>query len=196
MKKMLSIFSILFVVALAANAQQTRWVIDKAHTNILFTISHMVISDVSGQFHDYEAEILADKPDFSDLKINISIDVKSIDTDNAKRDDHLRSADFFDVAKYPEMTFISKTMKKTGDKTYQLTGDFTMHGITKEITLDVKYSGTITDPWGNTRAGFKLTGSLNRGDFGLKYNSVMDNGGLLIGEEVNIICNVEIVKAK
>ena len=193
---MLSIFSILFVVALAANAQQTRWVIDKAHTNILFTISHMVISDVSGQFHDYEAEILADKPDFSDLKINISIDVKSIDTDNAKRDDHLRSADFFDVAKYPEMTFISKTMKKTGDKTYQLTGDFTMHGITKEITLDVKYSGTITDPWGNTRAGFKLTGSLNRGDFGLKYNSVMDNGGLLIGEEVNIICNVEIVKAK
>ena len=193
---MLSIFSILFVVALAANAQQTRWVIDKAHTKILFTISHMVISDVSGQFHDYEAEILADKPDFSDLKINISIDVKSIDTDNAKRDDHLRSADFFDVAKYPEMTFTSKTMKKTGDKTYQLTGDFTMHGITKEITLDVKYSGTITDPWGNTRAGFKLTGSLNRGDFGLKYNSVMDNGGLLIGEEVNIICNVEIVKAK
>ncbi len=196
MKKILSIFSILFVVALAANAQQTRWVIDKAHTKILFTISHMVISDVSGQFHDYEAEILADKPDFSDLKINISIDVKSIDTDNPKRDDHLRSADFFDVAKYPEMTFVSKTMKKTGDKTYQLSGDFTMHGITKKITLDVKYSGTITDPWGNTRAGFKLTGSLDRGDFGLKYNSVMDNGGLLIGEEVNIICNVEIVKAK
>ncbi len=156
----------------------------------------MVITDVSGRFRSFDGTVYADKADFTDIKISLTIDVKSIDTDNKKRDDHLRSSDFFDADKYPTITFISKSMKKTGKDTYKLSGDFTMHGVTKEITLDVKYGGTIKDPYGNTRAGFKLTGKLDRTDFGLKYNSVMDNGGLLIGEEVEIICNVEIIKAK
>lgn len=196
MKAKTAIIGVLMLTVLLASAQKTKWTFDKAHSKIQFDVAHMVISEVSGQFHDYEGTILADKEDFSDAKIEFSIDVKSVDTDTEKRDQHLRSADFFDVEKYPKITFKSTSMKKAGEKQYKLTGDFTMHGITKTVTLDVKYGGTVKDSYGNIKAGFKITGTINRTDFGLKYNSVMESGGLLIGEEITIICKVELLKQK
>ena len=196
MKKTFLILSSLILVFTSIYAQETKWAFDKAHSKIQFDVSHMVISEVSGQFKEYDGVVISTNEDFSDAKINFSIDVTSIDTDNEDRDKHLRSADFFDVAKYPKITFKSKSMKKIGENQYKLTGDLTMHGITKEVTLDVKYGGTVKDPYGNIKAGFKITGVINRTDFGLKYNSVMDNGGMLIGEEVTITCKVELIKLK
>ncbi len=156
----------------------------------------MVISEVSGQFHKYGGTVITSKEDFSDAKIYFLIDVKSIDADDEKRYEHLQLADFFDVAKCPKITFKSKSMKKVGKNLYKLTGDYTMHCITKEIILDVKYCGTVKDPYGNIKAGFNITGVINRTDFGLKYNSVMDTGGMLIGEEVTITSKVELIKLK
>ncbi len=196
MKKLTLILVVLMLAMFSATAQKTKWTFDKVHSKIQFDIAHMVIAEVNGQFHDYEGTILADKEDFSDAKIKFSIDVKSIDTDNAKRDEHLRSEDFFDAAKYPKITFASKSIKKAGENQYQLTGDLTMHSVTKTITLDVKYGGTVTDPYGNIKAGFKITGTIDRTDFGVKYNSVMESGGLMFGEEVIITCKVELMKMK
>jgi polyisoprenoid-binding protein YceI len=196
MKKTILILSVVIFAVFSVNAQKTKWTFDKTHSNIQFDISHMVISEVTGQFHEYEGTVLADKEDFSDAKIDFSIDVKSIDTDDGERDGHLQSPDFFDTEKYPKITFKSKSMNKVADNQYKLTGDFTMLGVTKEITLDAKYGGTVTDPYGNIKAGFKVTGTIDRTDFGLKYNSVMDTGGLMIGEEVTITCRVELLKVK
>lgn len=194
MKKVKLISAVLLIAALSASAQKTTWSFDKTHSKVQFDISHMVISEVSGRFLDYEGTVLADKGDFSDAKIDFSIDVKSIDTDDEKRDQHLRSPDFFDAAQYPKITFKGKSMKKIGENKYKLTGDFTLHGVTKTIELNVVYGGTVKDPYGNIKAGFKVTGVINRTDFGLKYNSIIDSGGLMIGEEVTIICKFELIK--
>jgi len=193
-KKAKLISAVLLIATLSASAQKTKWSFDKSHSKVQFDISHMVIAEVSGQFQDYSGTVLSDKDDFSDAKIDFSIDVKSIDTDDEKRDQHLRSPDFFDAANYAKITFKGKSMKKVGKNKYKLTGDFTLHGVTKTITLDVTYGGTVKDPWGNIKAGFKITGVINRTDFGLKYNSIMDSGGLLIGEDVTITCKVELIK--
>lgn len=181
---------------ISATAQNTKWAFDKSHSKIQFDVDHMVISEVSGQFHEYDGTILSDKADFSDAKIDFFIEVKSIDTDDEKRDGHLQSADFFDVAKYPKIIFKSTSMKKVGNKLYKLTGELTMHGVTKTVTLDAKYGGTITDPYGNVKAGFKVSGVIDRTAFDLKYNSAMDSGGLMIGEEVTITCKLELLKLK
>jgi len=194
MKKTTLILCTLFLAFISVNAQETKWGFDKAHSKIQFDVAHMVISEVSGQFQEYEGTVATTKDDFSDAKIDFSITVKSIDTDNEDRDNHLRSADFFDVEKYPEITFSSKEIKKVGEHQYQLIGNLTLHGVTKEVILDAKYGGTIKDPYGNVKAGFKITGVIDRTDFGLKYNSVMDAGGMMIGEEVTIICKVELIK--
>lgn len=194
MKKTTLILSLLLLAMFSAKAQETKWTFDKTHSKIQFDVTHMVISEVSGQFGDYEGTVLVNNADFSDAQINFSIDVKSIDTDDEGRDKHLRSPDFFDAAKYPKITFMSKSMKKIDENLYKLTGDFTLRGVTKEITLDVKYGGTVNDPWGNIKSGFKITGVINRTDFGLEYNSVLDTGGLMIGEEITITCKVELLK--
>jgi polyisoprenoid-binding protein YceI len=176
-----------------ANAQST-WNIDASHSSIRFTVDHMVISEVEGIFSKYEGSVIATKADFSDAKINFTVDVNSVNTDNEKRDEHLRSADFFETEKYPKMTFVSTSVVKTGTGKYNLKGKLTLHGVTKEITLKMTYGGTTKDPWGNTKAGLKVTGVINRTDFGLKYNSVLEAGSLMIGEEVSIIAKVELAK--
>ena len=190
----------LLIVALITSgvifAQTTKWDFDLGHSNIQFSINHMVISEVTGNFTSFEGTVLSDKADFSDAKINFTIKVNSIDTDNEKRDQHLTGTDFFDVEKYPEITFKGKSLKKVSENKYKLTGDFTMHGVTKTIELDVKYGGTIKDPWGNTKAGFKITGTIKRYDFGLKYNSTLEAGGFMLGEEVELVCNIELTKQK
>ena len=177
-----------------AYAQTTDWGFDQSHSNVRFAVSHMVISEVEGNFGSYEGSVSTTKSDFSDASVKFTIDVSSIDTDDEKRDDHLRGADFFDVKKNANITFQSTSMKKVSENKYKVTGNFTMLGVTKEITLDAKYGGTINDPWGNTKAGIKVTGTINRTDWGLKYNSKLDTGGLMIGEDVDIVCNFELIK--
>jgi polyisoprenoid-binding protein YceI len=192
--KTLSFLFIVVALTISAQAQTGKWTFDKNHSKISFTVAHMMISEVEGNFEKYDGTVLSDKPDFSDAKINFNIDPASINTDEPDRDKHLKSPDFFNVEKFPAITFVGKSMKSTGKNTYQLTGDLTILGISKSVTLDAKYNGTVKDPRGNTKAGFKITGTINRSDWGLKYNSVVDNGGVMIGEEVNILCNVELVK--
>ena len=188
----LLVTAILLVVI--SNAQTTNWDIDASHSNVRFAVSHMVVSEVEGTFTKFEGKLSTSKVDFSDAEVNFTIDVSSINTNDTDRDDHLKGEDFFNVEKNPTITFKSKKMEKVGENKYQLTGNFTMNGVTKEITMDAKYGGTINDPWGNTRAGFKITGSIDRTQWGLKYNSTMDTGGLMLGEEIEIVCKIELIK--
>lgn len=193
MRKLGILVAALFMVAIL-QAQTTNWGFDKSHSNVRFAVSHMVISEVEGNFSEFEGSVHASKSDFSDAKVKFSIVVNSINTADEKRDAHLKNEDFFHTDKYPTITFDSKSMKKVAEGKYKLTGDFTMMGVTKSTTLDVKYNGTVADPWGNTKAGFKITGTVDRTEWGLKYNSTMDTGGLMIGEDVAIVCNIELIK--
>ncbi|MBI4810293.1 MAG: polyisoprenoid-binding protein [Ignavibacteriales bacterium] len=195
MKRLLSIIYASLMVVITVNAQTT-WKLDQAHSTVSFNISHMVISEVSGRFTDFDVTLVNKKDDFKDGKLNTTIKVKSINTDNEGRDKHLRSADFFDAEKYPEMTFVSKSFEKTGKNTYKIVGDLTIHGIAKPITLETKYNGTMTDPWGNIRTGFKATTTVNRKEFGIVYNQTLETGGLLLGEDVDVTINVELTKEK
>jgi len=172
----------------------TTWNIDNAHTRIGFSVSHMVISDVKGEFKRYDGKVITRGDDFSTATVEISIDVNSIYTANEKRDEHLKSPDFFDAQKYPKITFRSKKVVKKGNNQYQLVGDLTIKDVTKEVTLEVVHKGTVKDPWGNTRSGFRLTGKINRFDFGLKWNMALEAGGLVVGEDVYIECDVELIK--
>jgi polyisoprenoid-binding protein YceI len=191
MKKLSILIAVFGITLMSA---QSKWNIDASHSSIRFAVDHMVISEVEGIFSTYEGSIITTKADFSDATINFTVDVNSVNTDNAKRDEHLRGADFFETDKYPKMTFVSTSVTKTGTGKYNLKGKLTLHGVTKEITLAMTYGGTTKDPWGNTKAGLKVTGVINRTDFGLKYNSVLEAGSLMIGEEVTITAKVELAK--
>ncbi|MBI5475970.1 MAG: polyisoprenoid-binding protein [Ignavibacteriales bacterium] len=175
---------------------QTNWKLDAAHSKVSFNISHMVISEVTGRFTDFDINLTQTKDDFAESKITATIKTKSINTDNEGRDKHLRSTDFFDAEKYPEITFKSMSFEKTGKDSYKITGDLTMHGVTKSVVMSTKFNGTMVDPWGNTRAGFKAEGTINRKDFGIVYNKVLETGGVMLGEDVGIIINVEMTKEK
>jgi polyisoprenoid-binding protein YceI len=175
-------------------SQKTDWKIDPSHSSINFEVAHMVVSDVVGKFDSFDGKILAEKADFTDASISFTIQVSSVNTENEKRDGHLQGADFFDVAKYPTIEFKSKSLKVVSGNKYLLKGDLTMHGVTKEVELNVKYNGTIKDPWGGTRAGFKVSGEIVRADYGLLYNSALEAGGVMIGETVAINVNLELLK--
>jgi len=180
------------LLATVASFAQTQWNLDKSHSNIGFAVSHMVISETEGEFESFDATVSSSKEDFTGAEITFTADVSSINTDNEKRDNHLKSDDFFSAEKYPEIKFSGKLVKK-GSK-YELVGDFTMRDVTKKVSFPTKYNGTITDPYGNTRAGFKITGTVNRIEYGLKWNALTEAGGMVVGEEVDITCNVEIIK--
>ena len=171
---------------------QTQWSLDKAHSKIQFNVAHLVISEVTGDFQTFEGKVQTMKDDFNGGEIEFSADISSIDTDNEQRDNHLKGEDFFDAQKYPKLAFKGK-LAKNGSK-YQLKGDLTMKGVTKPVTFDVKYNGTVKDPWGNIKAGFKITGEVNRTDYGLTWNALTEAGGMVVGEEVDIICNIELQK--
>ncbi len=191
-KKTVAILSgIAFVsAALAADTYK----IDSAHTTVGFSISHLVINDVKGRFKEFEGTVIIDPDNGNTIQeARAVIQAKSIDTDIAKRDDHLRSADFFDVEKHPTITFESTKVEKQGNQ-HVLTGKFTMHGVTKEIGLPLSVKGPIKDPWGKTRIAVKARTSLNRKDYGLTWNQALEAGGLLVGEEVEIEINAEAVK--
>lgn len=175
---------------------QTKWVIDPVHSSVNFTIEHLVISEVEGKFKTYNGTILASKPDLTDAAIAFEVDVKSIDTDNEMRDKHLIGNDFFDADKYPKMSFKSTSFKKISGNKYVLNGNLTMHGVTKPIKFDVTYGGTAKDSYGNTKAGFKAKGTVNRYDYGLKYNSVTEAGGATLGKVVDIDLKLQFAQAK
>jgi polyisoprenoid-binding protein YceI len=170
------------------------WGMDRSHSSVKFSISHMVVSEVQGSFRKFTGTLTSEKDDFTDAKIDFTIDVNSIDTDEPQRDGHLKSADFFDVAANPSINFKSKSFTKVGANKYKLTGDLTMHGVTKPYSFDVTNGGTIKDPYGNKRTGFKVVGNINRYDFGLKYNAVLEAGGLTIGETLDFVSYVEFTK--
>lgn len=194
---MKKLFILLTAALMAGQAySQTQWVVDKAHSEIGFSVVHMVISEVQGLFTDYDATIYADKEDFSDIRAEVRIKAASISTGNERRDNHLRSDDFFAVEEYPEILFKSTSMSKTGENTYKLSGDLTMRGVTRKVTFDVKLNGIIKDPYGNTRAGFNLSSAVNRKDFGLTWNNTLESGGVVVSDEVKIEVHTELIRKK
>ncbi|MGD8779758.1 MAG: YceI family protein [Ignavibacteria bacterium] len=194
MKSYKIFFSILFLAFFVKTGAQTEWQFDKSHSTIGFSVTHMVITDVEGKFADYSGIVITNGDNFESAKINFTAKVGSIDTENTDRDNHLKGADFFNAEKYPELTFVGKSMKKVSDNKYKLTGDMTIKGVTKEIKLGVQFNGTVKGPWGNTRAGFKISGELNRFDFGLEWSELLETGGLVVGKEVTLDINVELIK--
>ncbi len=190
MRKLALPLLVAFVATLPAFAAVETYSIDKAHSEVSFQIRHLV-TNVRGQFDDYNGVIKmdAEKPESS--SVEFTIQAASINTFNADRDKHLRTPDFFDVEKFPTITFKSTSIKKTSASAYEVMGDFTMHGVTKPITLKVTFLGKVADPWGNTKAGFETAASLNRKDYGINWNKALDAGGFILGEEVKIAINLE-----
>ncbi len=170
--------------------------IDASHSSVGFKIKHLAISNVKGTFSSYEGKFdyVPGRPE--QWNVEVSIDMKSVDTGNEDRDDHLRGEDFFEVAKFPTMVFKSTGIKMQDDEEGKLMGTLSMHGKTLPVTLDFELNGTIIDPWGNDRAGFSATGKINRKDWGLSYGKVVEGGGLMIGNEVKISLEIEGVKQK
>ncbi len=187
----IAVFSLGFAIA------QTTWTVDPSHSKVGFSISHLVISEVEGKFNTFSASMKGGKEDFSDAKISFEADVSSIDTDSEKRDGHLQSEDFFYAEKYPKIKFESTAFKKKSAKKYELTGNLTIRGVTKKVTLDVKYGGTIAnDGYGNTKSGFTITGVIDRTDYGVAWNSKTETGDFVVGEEVTLTVKLEMVKQK
>lgn len=172
-----------------------KWKIDSAHSEVKFKVKHLLVSTVTGQFNNFEAEIESQDENFENAKVTFKADVNSINTKNEQRDGHLKSADFFDAENFPEMTFISKSFKKITGNTFEMTGDMTIRGITKEVTLNVEYNGLAKGFDGLEVAGFEITGKLNRFDFGLQWNAVTEAGGIVVGPEVKLEIFAEMKEA-
>jgi polyisoprenoid-binding protein YceI len=170
---------------------QTTWTIDKNHSKIGFNVTHMAVSEVEGKFNDFDGSIVSKADDFNGAQVQFTAKTASVDTDNEKRDGHLKSPDFFEAEKFPEIKFVG-TLVKEGGK-YQLKGDLTMHGVTKQVAFDVTYGGSINHAKG-TKAGFKLTGKLNRKDYGLKWDNKVPTGELVVSDDVELVVKVELDK--
>lgn len=170
------------------------WTIDNTHSEIGFKIKHLVISTVSGKFTSFEGKLEGDPKDFTKAKISFSADVDSIHTGNEQRDGHLKSADFFDAANHPKLTFTSASIESKGDNEYKVTGDLTIRGVSKSVGLNVEFGGTQVNFYGQTVAGFEITGKINRQDFGLTWSAVTEAGGIVVSDEVKLVIAVELVK--
>jgi polyisoprenoid-binding protein YceI len=176
-------------------AEPARWTVDTDHSTIEFRVAHMLVSKTTGRFTDYQGFIDMDAEEGTVKAIEATIKTVSVNTNHEKRDAHLRNADFFDVEKYPTMTYRMKHYTKTADG-YQAVGELTLRGVTKDITLVGNFNGVAKDPWGNLRAGFNAEGKLNRKDFGIVWSKTLDGGGLVVGDEVSIKLDIECIKAK
>lgn len=170
----------------------TKWTIDPTHSEVAFKVKHLVISTVTGYFRKFEGYAESASEDFSEAAVVFSLDVNSIDTNQSDRDQHLKSADFFDVASFPSISFSGKLVHQDGD--YQLVGDLTLKGITKEVTLEVSYGGTVADPYGQTKAGFEVEGKINRKDFGLTWSAITEAGSVVVSDQVRLQFSVQLVK--
>ncbi len=172
----------------------TKWNLDAAHSELQFKVKHMMISTVTGQFNKFDASIETDGNDFTKSKIKLTAEIASISTNNEQRDAHLKTGDFFDAENHPQLVFESSKLEKVDDENYKLHGILEMRGNKKEVVLDVEYGGTMVDPYGLTRAGFSVTGKINRRDFGVNFSLISETGGVLVADEVKIIAAVEFVK--
>ena len=171
-----------------------KWVIDPTHSEIQFKIKHLMISTVSGQFNQFEGAAETEGDDFISAKARFSADIDSISTNNEQRDEHLKNGDFFDAENYPQLTFETERVQKAGADDYKINGILTMRGVSKSIVLDAEFGGITQDPWGNTRAGFELSGKINRKDFGVSFGMLTETGGIALGEEVKLVASVQFVK--
>lgn len=176
--------------------EKTKWAVDPAHSSVDFSIKHMMIANVKGSFNSFDAEIEADPADLTTADIQFNVALSSIDTRNEDRDNHLRSADFFDVEKHAKMTFKSTSIASKGDDEYDVTGDLTIHGVTRPETFTVTYEGSGKDPWGNEKVGFSAAGVIKRSDYGLTWNSALETGGVLVGDKVKIDLQIQAAKAE
>jgi len=173
---------------------RTTWAIDPMHSEMLFKIKHLVISTVTGSFKKFEGIAITSGDDFNNAKVNFTIDVNSIDTNQSHRDEHLLSSDFFESEAYPQIKFQSTSFTKESAGDYKMTGNLTIKGVTKPVALNVEYGGSQKDMYGNTKHGFEITGKINRKDFGMTYNAITEAGGLTLGEEVKVIANIQVAR--
>jgi len=197
MKRIIASISTIFALLLPVIASAAVWTIDPDHSNVGFKVRHLMVSNVKGIFEKYSGIVDINDKDITRSRVEVSIDTSSINTNVQKRDEHLRSPDFFDVAKFPTMTFVSKKVAKAGKDRLKVTGDLTLHGVTKEVVLDVDaLSRESKDPWGNLRRGTSASTKINRKDFGLVWNKALETGGVAVGEEVLITLEIEMIKAQ
>ena len=172
----------------------TKWVLDPTHSEIGFKIKHLMITNVSGNFNKFEVKAETNGDDFSNAKVTAQIDVASINTNNSQRDEHLRNADFFEADTYPAITFRSTKIQKIDNETFALLGELTIKETTKPVKLALEYGGVTKDPYGNFKAGFSISGKINRHEFGVSYNAVLETGGVALGEEIKINGEIQLVK--
>lgn len=172
----------------------TTWKIDPAHSEIEFKVKHLMITNVTGHFGEYDATVTSSKDDFSDAAITFEADVNSVSTKNSQRDEHLKGADFFDAANHPKLSFKSTEVKKKDAETFVLKGDLTIRGVARPVELNVEYAGITVDPYGQTKAGFELTGKINRKDFGLTWSATTEAGGLVVSDDVRLVLAVQLIK--
>lgn len=170
------------------------WTVDTLHSDVQFKVKHLMINTVTGEFTSYSVNVESQAPDFSDASISFEADVQSISTKNEMRDNHLKSDDFFAAEQYPKMSFVSSSLTKKGDNTYTLTGDLTIRDVTKPVDLQVEFGGTMTDFYGNEKAGFEITGTINRKDFGLAWSAVTEAGGIVVSDDVRLMLNIQLQK--
>jgi len=179
-----------------AEPTRQKWIFDSAHSEIEFKVRHMMVSNVRGFFTQFDGSIYTSNDDFTTAEIDFVIYTGSVDTGNQDRDNHLKNADFFNVEKYPEISFQAVSIEKVdNDGSYELWGNLTITGITKKIKLDVEFGGILKDPWGNEKAGFTITGKINRSDFHLNWNTVLETGGMLVSDEVKINAEVQLMRS-
>ncbi|HRY31796.1 MAG TPA: YceI family protein [Bacteroidales bacterium] len=191
MKRLTFIF---LAVITAAQVYSQGWQVDKSHSAISFTVPHLVISDVTGNFGDWDIEVTTSGEDFTDMKVKATVKVASINTDNAKRDEHLKGDDFFNAGEYPEIRFNGYSVYKVDDKNYKITGDLTIRDVTKKVMFDAVNQGSVKSPWGQTVSVWKATTKINRFDYKLKWDAKIESGGLVVGDMVTINLTIELVK--
>ncbi len=170
------------------------YLIDPAHSEITFKVKHLMITNVTGNFTKFEGKMESNSDDFTDAEIDFSADIDSINTNNEQRDGHLKTGDFFDAAQFPKLVFKSTSFEKQSGDIYKLNGNLTVHGVTKPITLSAELGGVTTDPWGQSKVGFEISGSIHRKDFGLEWNAALETGGVMLSDEVKLLLNVQLVK--
>ncbi|MER3523808.1 MAG: polyisoprenoid-binding protein [Ignavibacteria bacterium] len=195
MKRLLSLV-LVALFALSLVHAQGSWSVDKNHSQILFTVSHMVFSEVTGTFRDFDVKFESSKDDFTDARIVATIKASSIDTQNERRDGHLKSDEFLNAEKYPEITFKSTKVEKVSEDTYKIAGELTIRNVTKPVVLNAKFGGLIDDPWGNKKIAFKATTTIDRFDFGVAWNKTLETGGLIAGREVHVTLLMQFARPK
>jgi polyisoprenoid-binding protein YceI len=172
----------------------TKWVVDSSHSEILFKVKHLMITNVKGEFRKFDIAVETEGNDFSTAKVKTTIDASSIFTNEEKRDGHLKSEDFFDVENHKELVFESTSLKREDDDEFEMKGNLTIRGVKKEVKVEVEFGGLMTDPYGNEKAGFSIEAKINRKDWGLNWNAALEAGGVLVGEEVKIMAEIQLVK--